>query len=119
MAESEWILQDKNFFITVYDGQEVHDTGLLCFIRYKPANQAWQNRFTSAWFGLGSFPGGWFEGEDHGWYYSWDGWYKYGHTPVPPYDDFEGYYVQDFVYGWIEPLGSSRRYFFYGEEFHW
>jgi hypothetical protein len=125
MADHEEVLDYKNFVITVYEGQNEKDVGILAFYRDKPQNQSWQNKFNSAWFGLGTFRGADYEIVYRGiagyqTYYVWHGWYEYG--LIAPYDDFTGYYFPEgeFMYGWIEPLGGAgERFFFYGEEFHW
>ena len=118
MADGEWALNHKLFSVQVYEGSELRQ-GLLYFYQHDPDYGAVENRLTSAWWPLGCFRGGEYEVLDYlpayG-CYRWDACYR-DVPPGLPYDDMDGYYFPDldFVYGWIEPTGIDRDFFFFGE----
>ena len=123
MADGERVMHDKLFYVEVYEGNVVRDWGYLYFYQHDPENGAVENRLTTAWWPLGAFRGGEYEVIDYLPAYAcyrWDGWYRKT-PPGLPYDDMDGYYFPDldFVYGWIEPTGIHRDFFFFGEGYSW
>jgi len=125
MAQSEWILHSKTFYVEVYGQGEVRDWGCLYFRVDDPDYGAVEYKMQSAWFPFGVFPG-W--GEFDVLYYDtkykryrWDGWYR---DVVPrhlPYDEFDGWYWPGtgviFGKAWLTGLDSWL--IFYGQEVHW
>jgi hypothetical protein len=123
MAESEWILHSKTFYVEVYEQGEVRDWGVLYFRVDDPDYGAEEYKMQSGWFPFGVFPD-W--GEFDVLYYDtkykcyrWDGWYR----DVPrhlPYDEFDGWYWPgtDEIFGKAWLTGLDRWLVFYGEGIH-